>query len=419
MKKLSLILILAFLIAPLSVFAEEVSLNEFESEEVFYRETFDNLVLDFTVEADDTLDTVVIKSNGTARTRHEIDKLILWTDTGTEGFDGFAIDTELAEGELDENNWVFDELDYTIDGEQRFFVTVETGRTTDNSRWFEYCLTSYDADEDGVYDSGDLGIFLSSGIIETDEICGESAVYRSRGWESEVVMVVDNLDDEQVIDVENYIITGKSRVQGGYGVSSMSICIDDVCEAVESTEGNHEEWEYEWNNLEEGEYEIYFKAESTSGAWSFGDTMSVVVDFGDEEMTEEDEGEAEEVDVESQENEGEDTDDISAKPVLSGVEVLDDREEPFIKRNLEAEAASLPVVARILGHLPNSDRDWKILHYLVYGMTVPENVRNLSWENYALGEFGKMYGEMPKTAYDWNVIRVLSYTGSPHVILGR
>ena len=91
MKKILVLCLTIFLCAPFVVFATSetiLTVNEIEFEEYSYENTFDNLIFDFTinVDAENTLDTLIIKNNGTARYGYEIGSIVLWADNGNNVF---------------------------------------------------------------------------------------------------------------------------------------------------------------------------------------------------------------------------------------------------------------------------------------------------------------------------------------------
>ena len=281
--KLCLSLVFVLLILPIvDVFAQDITMNDFEIEPVFYRNSIDNLVLDFSIEGDEMLEILTVRSIGAARDRYEVSKLVLWADDG----DGeFYIEDLVGESiEFIGGVWVFRNLGYEIVDSQRFFVTVETGNSYDDNRRYGFCISQKkDTNDNEIFDDGDAGIFLSSGIMENEELCGNSlALYRSRASFVETKLEISNLDDGDTLDKNSFIITGKSRSQESYELSQLQVCIDDDCHDVESVASNYSEWQYQWNDIENGEYEVYLKYSDYSGAWSEKNMIDVSVELIEE-----------------------------------------------------------------------------------------------------------------------------------------
>jgi len=291
MKKLLLIcfLIINFVFAPYFVFAEgaEVALNQVDEYDYFYPQTFDNLVLDFKIipADDDILESLVIKNKGTALYLSEIEKIVLHADNGNNVFDNYAIDKEIAEASYDYTNlvWFFNDLDELIPAEgKNFYVTVKTKRNGTNNKSFQFSIPAYlDSNDNGQYDIGDTGVFLNSGVeLPTEQLFNQKAVaYRSTTVDIyKPVTVMTNLEDGQVIKDESFTIVGQSRDQGGSYPEFLQVCINDDCQSVNNFASYFSSWEYEWNNIVEGEYLIYTKTRDFNNNTEQTEPISVQVE---------------------------------------------------------------------------------------------------------------------------------------------
>jgi hypothetical protein len=301
MKRVVTFLLLCVMVfVPIKVFAVEnlsVTLNQITMPELFYSSTWDNLVMDFTLSLDesDTLGTFVIKNESLAGPQAEIVELTLYSDAGEEGFQGFAVDTVVATGSYDYNNynWVFSNIGwYMNSGAHRFFVTVETKRGGTNNRGFQFeILEANDADGDGEYDLDDSGIFFNSGTVLPTEtlINEESSLYRSQTADiHDPVGVITNLDDGDIITDASYRIEGQAKDQGGSVPELVSVCIDGSCYDATNTGQNWDSWEFLWAGLSAGDYTLFLKTKDFNGNIAQTDSIAVTVDIDENAVDYED-----------------------------------------------------------------------------------------------------------------------------------
>ena len=312
-------LIFLFLAQGIKAKTEEVQLNQVDLVDYFYSQTFDNLVLDFTLKPaeDDILNSLVVKNEGTARQGGEIEKLVLWQDEGKEGFDGFGVDKEIATATFDANNysWIFDDLSVEIPSSgRRLFVSLETKKNGTNGRSFQFSLPAYvDWNNNNEYDSGDLGIFFASGKgLPLNKLVNQKKVtFRQSADGFAPLGVIINLKDNQIIQQDNYLIKGKARDQGGSYPESLEICLDSQCFVPEATSSYFASWQYQWENILPGEHSIYLKIRDFNG--NFQQTKAIKItrqvqpaeEEQEEEQEQEQEQEEEQEQVISEENEEE------------------------------------------------------------------------------------------------------------------
>ncbi|MBT7007053.1 hypothetical protein HN958_00920 [Candidatus Falkowbacteria bacterium] len=264
----------------------DVELLDVASEDYFYANTFDNLVLGFNVTptSEDVLESLVVKNEGTARPVYEIEKVVLYLDDGDDLFQGFAVDEEVGEAVYDETNfvWVFDGLDNVVAVEgQSFFVAAETRNDGTNNRTFNFSISAYyDENGDSDYDKGDKGLFLQSGVSAPDAklISSKTADYRSSSSDDlDPVIVITNLSDNQVIEATDFVIEGQARDQGGSKPNGLSICINDICTSAEGTSAYSRTWQYDWTDIADGTYSIYAKSTDFNGNKGETDPITVTV----------------------------------------------------------------------------------------------------------------------------------------------
>ncbi|HMB25903.1 MAG TPA: Ig-like domain-containing protein [Patescibacteria group bacterium] len=274
MKKILLLGLILFALPAMVSASEEISLNDFTEEEYFYESTFDNLVLDFTIDTGrfDLMTALVVKNRGTASARDEIEKLVLYKDDGDGVFEGFGQDQKVAEAEYDYSStaWPFYGFSQGVSTYgDRFFVTVETKRNGTNNKSFEFALTGFDdVNDNGEYDSGDFGLFLESGrqMPAGEMLNNGSSAYKTLIIDNLApVVTLDNLKDGDELAQGGFTIIGQAKDQGGSVPSLVEICFNQVCHEVSATSSNYRTWEYEWDGGDEYEYQVYLKVEDFNG----------------------------------------------------------------------------------------------------------------------------------------------------------
>jgi hypothetical protein len=296
-KYLGWLAILAFLLSSGPALAGELSyfslsdttftFNNVSMPSYFYRQTFDNLVLDFSLNPTiiDYIDNLVVKNQGTARYGHEIDKVVLWRDDGNNQFDGFRGDTWLADAEYDANFdvYLFSNIKTVLSLNSHFYVTVETLRYGTRGHTFQFAVPAYnDTTMNNTYNSGDTGIYLVSGspLPDHNYVNESYAEYSSYSYDFQgPVSVISNLVDGQVLTDRDYWIDGKSRDQGGSNTDKLEICFNGECSPVINLTSFFGLWEYQWTPPASGIYRVILKSTDGVGNSTQTDPVSVTVNF--------------------------------------------------------------------------------------------------------------------------------------------
>ncbi|MBI4121892.1 MAG: hypothetical protein HY461_01020 [Parcubacteria group bacterium] len=203
-----------------------------------YPRDFDVLALDFTVNstASDALKTLTIAAQGTARPTLEYSKLRLWSDRGTAGFQGWGYDQPLAEGNLVSGLWVFTGFtDPFAQAFQRYFVSLESGTNTQADKVGQFQLLPGGEDGDGVYEGGEQGIFLTSGVIAALPPTTSSHTLRFKSSALDKlapkailkdVSIVASAPTVKVAPVAPIIFAGEARDRNGGTVQTVKLVIN-------------------------------------------------------------------------------------------------------------------------------------------------------------------------------------------------
>ena len=269
MSKLKIILIAlagVFLLAS-PVFAFEAnSLESFNvPDDTFYLDTFDNLVLDFSlnVNGPDTLNAISLINGGTATYDSQIASLTLWADAGESGFQGLGVDRKIGDfSYLGTNyNWYLSDLSENIDKGNRFFVTVELYDHISSSATIQMQIPQLqDNNGNKVFDLGDLGIFMKSGNNGPvdNTITNSSIQFISKtvtdNWGP--VAKITNLTNGQIINKNNYQINGVARDQGIYGLKDLILVIDGQENNITDQVSADYLWRYNWDNITDGSHTL-------------------------------------------------------------------------------------------------------------------------------------------------------------------
>lgn len=272
---LNVILILGFLMFPqigLAFVSSDV-VNEQAPEAYFYPLEFDKLIMDLTIPSgiageQDTLKALTLKNQGSARDLSDIEKIKIWKDEGKQGFQGMGIDKELGTFTFYSPNysWYVKDLNEPVPPEGlRLFISTEIRRQATSNRTFQFKIPLFfDKNQNATFDLGDLGIFLESGNngpVDKEIINTPRQTIRS--------FLIDNLapktvivdpKDGAVVTTTSYKILGMARDQGGSSPRWVKIGINNTWYDVVATGQNFATWEYEWKNIEEGEYTLQTKS---------------------------------------------------------------------------------------------------------------------------------------------------------------
>jgi hypothetical protein len=264
------------------------SFHQVAPSDYFYADTFDNLVLDFSVAptASDVLSALVVKNEGLAASGKEISKLVFWQDDGDNRFEGFGRDTKVAEGIYDDNNyvWVFNNVNVLVAQDTRFFVSVETRRGGTNGKSFQFSVPAYfDSNNNGLYEPGDAGLFfLNNKHLPAITYANDQATtYRTASVDSFApVTVFNNIHDGDTFYGYDfpYLILGQSRDQGGSATAKVELCVNNTCNEVSNLGDNFSYWSYNWTGVEGQSYQMYVKSEDFNGNQFVGTPIAIKVD---------------------------------------------------------------------------------------------------------------------------------------------
>jgi len=295
MKPLIFIFVIGLIFLPRIAFGFTASqvVNHQAPAVYFYPKEFDKLVLDLTIPSGsccgtDVLKAVTIQNTGSAVDIRDIDKLKLWRDEGKTGFQGMGIDKELGEFIFysQNNSWYLKDLNQTIPLEGlRIFVSAETRQGAVNGTTFQMKIPQLsDQNQSGTFDLGDLGIFLESknngpsdgAIINSYQ----QTIYAFLYDELSPKTVITDPKDNSTITAESYKILGLARDQGGSTPQWVKIRINDVWYDVNPTSSNYGTWEYNWQNITEGDYTLKTQSADWLGNIEIvGEGITVTVAF--------------------------------------------------------------------------------------------------------------------------------------------
>lgn len=302
MKKIKTVSILTFFsfvfLFSFSAIAENilvVSNNEITGTTV-YPSQWDIEVLDFTLKPAeyDILNALTVRNIGSAY-YYYFEEIVLYEDDGDGVFEGWKRDIEISKGiYYDPNNvWHWKDLNVTVPKEgKRFFMAVETkknGNIAVDRRTIQMGISpQVDSNGDGIFDFGtDTGIFMNSknngpaeGILNT----GIHTIYKRSVDSLAPVSLITYPADEKIITENNLIMLGASRDQGGSTPSFVQVNIakqgeiNNIWSNVIATGENYMTWKYEWNNIEDGAYDIKIKTSDWIGNTSEESEITVTVD---------------------------------------------------------------------------------------------------------------------------------------------
>lgn len=323
MRKLILFGVFTLILMPVSVlgFATSQVTNHQVPASYIYPQQFDVLVLDLTIpsgvsESGDVLKAIVLQNAGTAHNLSEISKVILWQDAGETGFQGLGIDEVLGEMIFyaDNNSWYLKDLNVAVPAQGlRIFASAETVRLPNSDTTLRMQVpVLQDQNLAGLYDPGDLGIFLESknngpadGAVTNNEI---QTIRRFVVDNLPPKTVITNLDESAAVTTTDYLIKGMARDQGGSSLQWVRIGINPSTDSgqadnwydAQGTGENYYTWEYNWQNIGQGVYAVQVRAAD----WldNTGTSGGITVTAAKEEVIEPPaEGEEEEVPAEEEE----------------------------------------------------------------------------------------------------------------------
>ncbi len=288
MKKIfCLIVILSILtlVAPSALAFETNALINWQTPyATFYPATFDNLVFDFSliVTKPDEIKAMAFKNLGGADYLNQIKDLKLWLDQGEPGFQGLGIDRELGNLNYSSGNesWYLDNLNFAINDNLRFFITVDTFAIIQKTGTIQMQLPALlDQNQDGVFDIGDLGIFMSSvnnGPTDGSLTNNNMQVFSNSNIDNlGPKIVITNLQDGMLINDDHFTIEGLARDQGGHDFNIFQIIINDQTFNITDYDSQNYVWQYYWQNITDGDYKIQVKVYDNLG--NLGESQPITV----------------------------------------------------------------------------------------------------------------------------------------------
>lgn len=255
--------------------------NNGATEDSFYPATWDNLVLDFTLKqtgatADDTLLALTLKNNGSARNDFEITVVKLWSDAASTGWQGWGYDTLVATASYSGDYWYFDNLRVVMPtAGLRLFVTLDVRSSITTKKTVNFYIPELtDSNGNGLYNSGDQGIFTASGINgPTSSFSNEKLQSISNNnydvWPPEAV--ITNIKSGDVLTgAASFTVKGEARDQGSSKLEWVKVGIGQnennlTWSNVSDTGNNYATWEYNWQNSTPGSYVLATQARDSSG----------------------------------------------------------------------------------------------------------------------------------------------------------
>ena len=298
------ILITLFWITPVNATVVTDFVNNESPSAYFYPGEFDKLVLDLTIPSganggEDKLSAIVIKNNGNAINLSDIEKFKLWKDADEPGFQGMAKDEELGIFTYYASNisWYLSDLNVVVPSNGlRIFISAEISKNATDRRSIQIKIPQLDdLDSNGSFDLADSGIFIESKNNGPSDLAIANSYFQTL----KTFSARDNLipktviispEDNLTITADSYTIKGMTRDQGTSNPAWVKIGINPLASSeqviwheVNLTSSNYLTWEYQWQNIAEGNYTI--KTQSADWIENIeieGDSVDVVVKFPSE-----------------------------------------------------------------------------------------------------------------------------------------
>jgi len=252
----------------------------------FYRGTFDNLIMDFSllVTKPDTVKAMSFKNLGSATYLNHIKYMKLWADAGPVGFQGMSVDREIGNFNYDIANqsWYLENLAEKINDSQRFFVTIEiyTSLTSGTTIHMQIPIL-VDNNNNGSFDVGDFGIFMDSGNngpVDASIINNNSQVLSTSSIDSlKPVIIITNLHEGDVLNANHFNIQGLNRDQGNSYIKDFNIIIDEQSFTIDNYNTANYSWSYDWQNISAGQHTISVQAHDGWGNFTQTSLLNVTV----------------------------------------------------------------------------------------------------------------------------------------------
>jgi Big-like domain-containing protein len=272
MKKYFLIaLATGLLLLPGTVLAFETNalVNWHAPYDTFYPGEFDQLAFDFSLitTSPDTVKAIGLRNLGDATYLGQIKTMSLWTDAGDLGFQGMGVDNYIGDFSFSssQNSWYIENLNQAITEDLHFFVSIETFTIISKTGSVKLQLPFLDdKNYNNSFDVGDFGLFMDSGNngpTDANLANGSAQVFSQLAFDQTgPTIVISNLNDGQVINSENFSLTGLIRDQGNHGVQSFAVKINDELLTIDNYDPTNYEWTYDWQAIADGEYTISVQA---------------------------------------------------------------------------------------------------------------------------------------------------------------
>lgn len=241
----------------------------------YYQSDFDILTMDFVVPdnggAKDVLSAITVKNKGTAQVDYQIDKVRIYADDGSQGFQGIGVDKDLGEAVWYPNEayWYLENINEEIPvGGLRIFISVETTYVLTTSYSLDFYIPALsDLNADGRFDLGEKGVFVES---ENDGPVGDNLLNSTSQIISRLaldnippVVVIDNIKNGETVVISgsgDILITGLARDRAGSFPSWVKVSIDGEWFDAESTGTYFDTWQYLWSEVALGSHVIAVKS---------------------------------------------------------------------------------------------------------------------------------------------------------------
>ena len=252
----------------------------------FYRGTFDNLIMDFSllVTKPDTVKAMSFKNLGSATYLNHIKYMKLWADSGPTGFQGMSVDREIGNFNYDiaSQSWYLENLVEKINDSQRFFVTIETYTSLTSGTTIQMQIPILvDNNSNGSFDVGYFGIFMDSGNngpTDASITNSNSQVLSTSSIDSlKPVIIITNLQEGDVLNANHFNIQGKNRDQGNSYIKDFNIIIDDQSFTIDNYNTANYSWSYDWQNISTGQHTISVQAHDGWGNFTQTALLNVTV----------------------------------------------------------------------------------------------------------------------------------------------
>lgn len=266
---------LVFLLSAIPVFAfvsSDIKDNSSYSDIRVYNYDFDILLIDVVI-PDNAGEQDILQALTVYNTRSaddtDISKVTLWTDDGDGVWQGYMIDNKIADAvKIDSRRWVFTNLNVVIPvGGLHIYVSAETDTDVTTDQRMQFSIDRLiDANSDGAYNSGDVGLFVES---DNDGPVGDgfvsNFVYSLENRSGDMLppkAAISNIKNGDSFEItDEFVISGfsKDRMRGATSsvrISLVSTGNDPNWKDANSLTANFATWDYAYFNLAVGDYNL-------------------------------------------------------------------------------------------------------------------------------------------------------------------